>query len=183
MARAAINILGDGSIINITSIGKADITVEHPSPGQYLVVGTLGMCPPPEGWGYVINQMDAGATVATSFADGVLLVSVAKDGEPADLLHSITLHVSVEDLPPPDLPPPQEPEPADALALAHAEIAQRRAVADAAIIPLQDAVDLGIATDAEVGLMTEWKLYRVALNRLPDQPGFPNEIDWPAPPA
>ncbi|RFP92871.1 phage tail protein, partial [Pseudomonas putida] len=68
MARAAININGDGSILDITSLGKADITVEHPGPGQYLVSGTLGMCPPPEGWGYVINQMDAGASVATSFA-------------------------------------------------------------------------------------------------------------------
>ncbi|RFP92754.1 phage tail protein, partial [Pseudomonas putida] len=68
MARAAINIKGDGSILDITSLGKADITIEHPGPGQYLVSGTLGMCPPPEGWGYVINQMDAGASVATSFA-------------------------------------------------------------------------------------------------------------------
>ncbi|WP_175649493.1 tail fiber assembly protein [Pseudomonas sp. Marseille-P9899] len=183
MTRAAINILGDGSIIDITSLGKSDITVDHPGPGQYLVHGTLGMAPPPEGWGYVINQLDVGAAVATSFYDGVLAVSVVKEGEPADLLHSITLHVSVEDLPPTEAPPPPEPTPVDPLAEALAETARRRALADAAIAPLQDAVDIDEATDAETALLKEWKRYRVALNRLPDQPGYPNEIDWPAPPA
>ncbi|MGK0158930.1 tail fiber assembly protein [Pseudomonas mosselii] len=182
MARAAINILGDGSIIDITSLGKADFTVEHPSPGQYMVSGTLGMCPPPEGWGYVINQMDAGASVSTSFTDGVLLVSVAKEGEPADLLHSITLHVSVEEAPVP-VPVPPQPIPADPLQQAQEEVARLRAIADAVIAPLQDAIDLDEATEAEALRLKEWKRYRVALNRLPDQPGYPTAIDWPAPPA
>lgn len=180
MARAAININGDGSVIDITSLGKSDITVEHPGPGQYLVAGTLGMCPPPEGWGYVINQMDAGASVATSFADNVLLVRVAKDGEPADLLHSITLHVSVEEAP---VPLPPEPVPVDPLQQAQEEVARLRMIADTAIAPLQDAVDLEEATEAEVALLKDWKRYRVALNRLPEQPGYPTAIDWPAPPA
>ena len=180
MTRAAINILGDGSIIDITSLGKADITVDHPGPGQYLIAGTLGMCPPPEGWGYVINQMDAGASVATSFADGVLLVSVAKDGEPADLLHSITLHVAVEELPTPE---PPEPVPADPLQQAHEEAARLRAIVDAAIAPLQDAVALEQATELETTLLEEWKRFRVTLNRLPDQEGYPNDITWPALPA
>lgn len=64
-----------------------------------------------------------------------------------------------------------------------ADTARRRGIADAAIAPLQDAVDLDEATDSEVALLKEWKRYRVALNRLPDQPGYPAEIDWPAPPA
>lgn len=180
MARAAINIKGDGSILDITSLGKADISVERPGPGQYLVYGTLGMCPPPEGWGYVINQMDAGASVVTSFADEVLLVSVTKDGEPADLLHSITLHVSVEEAP---VPQPPEPVPADPLQQAQEEVARQRAIADAAIAPLQDAVDLEESTEAEIALLKEWKRFRVALNRLPEQEGYPTTIDWPAPPA
>ncbi|WP_256679800.1 phage tail protein [Pseudomonas sp. Q1] len=75
------------------------ITTEHPGPGQYLVYGTLGMTPAPEGWGDVVNQKDASCSVAISYSDAVLAVSVAKDGEPADLAHSITLHVAVEDLP------------------------------------------------------------------------------------
>ncbi|MGN7901489.1 tail fiber assembly protein [Pseudomonas sp. 22373] len=69
------------------------------------------------------------------------------------------------------------------LATVVADIAQRRTVADAAIAPLQDAVELEEATEAEAALLMEWKRYRVALSRLPDQEGYPNEIDWPAQPA
>ncbi|WP_286918661.1 tail fiber assembly protein [Pseudomonas sp. UBA6753] len=69
------------------------------------------------------------------------------------------------------------------LAAVVAEQAQRRAVADAAIAPLQDAVELDEATEAEAALLKEWKRYRVALSRLPEQEGYPSEIDWPAPPA
>ncbi|MBA1195723.1 tail fiber assembly protein [Pseudomonas plecoglossicida] len=64
-----------------------------------------------------------------------------------------------------------------------AEQALRRAAADTAIAPLQDAVDLDEATELEVAALKQWKRYRVALNRLPDQPGYPSAIDWPAPPA
>lgn len=64
-----------------------------------------------------------------------------------------------------------------------ADLAQRRAVADAAIAPLQDAVDIDEATADEEARLKLWKKYRVALNRLPDQPGYPATIDWPAPPA
>lgn len=35
-----------------------------------------------------------------------------------------------------------------------------------AIAPLQDAVDLDEATDAETALLTQWKRYRVAVNRV-----------------
>ncbi|WP_282561258.1 tail fiber assembly protein [Providencia rettgeri] len=35
-----------------------------------------------------------------------------------------------------------------------------------AIAPLQDAVDLDIATDEEIALLREWKKYRVLLNRV-----------------
>lgn len=69
------------------------------------------------------------------------------------------------------------------LVMVSADLAQRRAVADAAIAPLQDAVELEEATEAEAILLIEWKRYRVALSRLPEQEGYPNEIDWPAPPA
>lgn len=69
------------------------------------------------------------------------------------------------------------------LAAVVAEVAQRRAAADTAIAPLQDAVDLDEATELEVAALKQWKRYRVVLNRLPDQPGYPATIDWPAPPA
>lgn len=181
--RAAINILGDGSIIDITSLGRSDLTVEHPGPGQYLVHGTLGMCPPPEGWGYVTNQMDAGASIAISYSGDVLSVSVVKEGEPADLLHSITLHVSVDDLPLPELPPVPEPDFDDLLALVQAETAQRRAVADSMIAPLMDAVELGRANEQKLAALKAWKNYRLDLVDLPEQDGYPLDIAWPTPPA
>ena len=64
-----------------------------------------------------------------------------------------------------------------------ADTASRRAAADSAIAPLQDAGDLDEATEEEAARLKEWKRYRVALNRLPEQAGYPTEIDWPAPPA
>lgn len=64
-----------------------------------------------------------------------------------------------------------------------AEVAQRRAAADQAIAQLQDAVDLEDATEAETERLKAWKRYRVALNRIQEQAGYPTEINWPAPPA
>lgn len=69
------------------------------------------------------------------------------------------------------------------LAAVVADAAFRRAAADAAIAPLQDAVDLDDVTDAELLSLKAWKKYRVALSRLHEQPGYPTDIDWPAPPA
>jgi hypothetical protein len=69
------------------------------------------------------------------------------------------------------------------LAQVVAQAAARRAAADSAIDPLQDAVDLEEVTEAEAAELKAWKKYRVALNRVPDQPGYPDTIDWPAPPA
>ncbi len=66
---------------------------------------------------------------------------------------------------------------------AQVETARLRKIADDAIAPLQDAVDIDEATAAEETSLKLWKKYRVALNRLPDQPGYPGTIDWPAPPA
>lgn len=48
--------------------------------------------------------------------------------------------------------------------------------------PLQDAVDIGRATDGDVAQLTLWKGYRVDLNRIEQQEGFPAEIQWPLSP-
>ncbi|MGJ0624455.1 tail fiber assembly protein [Xenorhabdus bovienii] len=48
------------------------------------------------------------------------------------------------------------------------------------IAPLQDAVDLGIATDEEKTILTEWRKYRVLLNRV-DCSTAP-DIAWPEQP-
>lgn len=62
-----------------------------------------------------------------------------------------------------------------------ATVRRDRLLSEAAlrIAPLQDAVDLGSATTAEVELLRAWKVYRVELNRLEQQAGFPVEVDWP----
>lgn len=50
------------------------------------------------------------------------------------------------------------------------------------IAPLQDAVDLGDASSDEEAELTAWKRYRVALNRVQQQAGFPRAIEWPVMP-
>ncbi|AIL60947.1 tail fiber assembly protein [Pseudomonas alkylphenolica] len=69
------------------------------------------------------------------------------------------------------------------LAAVVTEAAQRRAAADMAIAPLQDAVELGRADQAKQDLLRAWKNYRIDLGEIPQQAGYPTEIDWPAPPA
>lgn len=64
-----------------------------------------------------------------------------------------------------------------------AEIARLRKIADYTIAPLQDAVDIDDATAAEISSLKAWKQYRVALNRIPAQPGYYEVIDWPVMPS
>ncbi|PAA08974.1 hypothetical protein CJU78_09455 [Pseudomonas fragi] len=55
-------------------------------------------------------------------------------------------------------------------------------VATRRIAPLQDAIDLGEDTPADVENLKLWKQYRVALSRIDQQPGFPGTVAWPAAP-
>ena len=48
--------------------------------------------------------------------------------------------------------------------------------------PLQDAVDTNTATAAERQNLVAWKQYRIALNRIEQQGGFPQSIVWPVSP-
>ncbi|WP_161547990.1 phage tail protein [Pseudomonas sp. Q1] len=103
MARAAINVLGaTGATYDLVTLGSSAITSARLSIGVYQITGCLGMVPfPPidDGWGYTINQVDRRADVEIEFADGLLTVTVTKDGQPYDLKHMITLHILVPDLP------------------------------------------------------------------------------------
>lgn len=79
-----------------------------------------------------------------------------------------------------------EPPPPTVEQLAATAVASRtrlQQLAAQAIAPLQDAVDLGESTAAEEAALTAWKRYRVALNRIEQQPGYPHTIDWPSSPA
>lgn len=51
----------------------------------------------------------------------------------------------------------------------------------ATIAPLQDAVDLDIATPEETSALKEWKTYRVMLNRVDTSLGA--DVVWPTRPA
>jgi len=48
--------------------------------------------------------------------------------------------------------------------------------------PFQDAVDLDEATADETVMLKKWKQYRIALNRIEQQPTFPTDIQWPVSP-
>lgn len=54
--------------------------------------------------------------------------------------------------------------------------------AAAIMAPLEDAEKLGIITQAETEQLTAWRLYRVALYRLPQSEGWPADIEWPPAP-
>lgn len=72
-------------------------------------------------------------------------------------------------------------------AFAAAEALERRdgllRVAALRIAPLQDAVDLGSASEEESASLLLWKQYRVDLGRIAAQDGFPESVVWPESPA
>lgn len=57
------------------------------------------------------------------------------------------------------------------------------AIAALRIAPLQYAIELNIATDADMKSLTKLKLYCIAVNRVSEQADFPSIIDWPAQPS
>lgn len=65
--------------------------------------------------------------------------------------------------------------------IAQEKLTTQLVLAAKAILPLQDSVDLDIATESELLLLKDWKTYRVALNRL-DLSTAP-DITWPEIPA
>lgn len=65
--------------------------------------------------------------------------------------------------------------------IASSRLAAEMDEANRTISPLQDAVDISIATDDEIARLAEWKRYRVALSRI-DISKAPN-IEWPLQPA
>ncbi|CZY33970.1 MULTISPECIES: tail fiber assembly protein [Enterobacter] len=73
-----------------------------------------------------------------------------------------------------DIEPPTREE---TIENAEALKAQLLSVAAQAIAPLQDAVDLSMATDDEMASLSAWKKYRVLLNRV--DTSEPDEIEWP----
>lgn len=75
---------------------------------------------------------------------------------------------------------PRIPSTEELIAIAEATKAKLMDAANKAIAPLQDAVDLGIATDEEAAQLQLWKKYRVLLSRV-DTSKAP-DVDWPITP-
>ncbi|MGG7557793.1 tail fiber assembly protein [Pseudomonas sp. ES3] len=89
--------------------------------------------------------------------------------------------VDINDGPEPEivpLPPSNE----ELAALAKEKRNQLLSIAANRMGPLQDAVDIARATDDEVARLLLWKGYRIDLNRIEQQEGFPLDIDWPISP-
>lgn len=63
-----------------------------------------------------------------------------------------------------------------------AQIQAELARANTAIIPLQDAVELDMATEEESTLYSQWRTYRVLINRIATQTGYPLNFEWPSSP-
>lgn len=63
------------------------------------------------------------------------------------------------------------------IAQANSKKQKLMAAATSAIAPLQDAIDIGEATDDEIDQLQAWKKYRVSLNRI-DTSNAP-DIEWP----
>lgn len=78
-------------------------------------------------------------------------------------------------------PPPPPPAVTEAQAASQRDYLLTQA--GLRIGPLQDAVDIDDASPAEISLLKKWKQYRVALNRLPEQAGWPADVQWPEMPA
>lgn len=75
------------------------------------------------------------------------------------------------------------PTPDQVLQLANLKRDELLAKAAIRIAPLQDAVDIDDASDDDIASLLLWKKYRVAVNRIDRQTGFPSEISWPEEPA
>ncbi|WP_211465712.1 tail fiber assembly protein [Collimonas silvisoli] len=74
------------------------------------------------------------------------------------------------------------PTDAEFLAAAQERMSNELRRANGEVTKYQDRVDVDDASDADVALLLAWKKYRVALNRLPDQAGYPHAITWPVAP-
>lgn len=115
---------------------------------------------------------------------------VSLDVKPEKLYHPSLVWVDISALEtPPDVnfiyrdgvftAPVNEAE--DPVYLAASRQAAEMEEASRLMAPLQDAVDIGKATQEEIALLNEWKGYRVMLNRI-DTTKAP-DIDWPEKPA
>ncbi|MDD1147148.1 tail fiber assembly protein [Pseudomonas protegens] len=83
----------------------------------------------------------------------------------------------------PELVDPAAPSTEDLIAAANSKRDALLLAAALRIAPLQDVADFDEATAAELTSLNAWKQYRVAVNRVSEQQGYPGTIDWPRQPG
>ncbi|CRI58661.1 phage tail fiber protein [Pseudomonas sp. CCOS 191] len=182
------------------------VTVERIATGVYRVQGSLGLAS--EGWriqdpcspdggrplGLAEGEQDEDGTLHIRLfrqrwvldAQGELHLS---KGEPLDVPSDswidvrLTMPVKASPTMPPVLPEADSPQAFASGQDAIEALAHLRNLADQAITPLQDAFDIGVASDNDLAALQAWKTYRLALARLPEQAGYPNDVAWPMAPA
>lgn len=74
------------------------------------------------------------------------------------------------------------PTDAELLEAVQERLARELRRANSEVTKYQDRVDVDDASAADVALLRAWKVYRVGLNRLPDQQSFPHSLTWPVAP-
>jgi Caudovirales tail fibre assembly protein, lambda gpK len=74
------------------------------------------------------------------------------------------------------------PTDAELLAAVQERLSRELRRANVEVMKYQDRVDVDDASAADVALLRAWKVYRVGLNRLSDQEGFPHSLTWPTVP-
>ncbi|WP_265532313.1 tail fiber assembly protein [Pseudomonas saponiphila] len=110
------------------------------------------------------------ALVISAFEHAVLFAGVAA-GKAIDF--SGTRPVLID-------PPPPTAEQYRETAFAQRDKAL--SVAALRIAPLQDAADLGNSSASDSAMLIKWKQYRIDLNEVEKQAGFPMDIQWPLAP-
>ena len=179
MANAAINIMGDGSIFDLTTV-MGDVTgvaVARLSTGVYEILGTSGLVPPPDGWGIVVNPQDKIAADSLFEGGRLVVTTLNREEEPADILSRLTLHVQVPDAEQTSILPVM-PDPGNGESLT-AEYESLRAHADTMIQPMQDLHDIGEGSVELDARLLAWKRYRVSLGRALEKVPLNEAVQWP----
>lgn len=91
-----------------------------------------------------------------------------------------TFHSQADGPPPSPVDKPKTEE--DLIVAASKQRDELLLIAATRIAPLQDAVDIDDATPEDVAKLKLWKQYRVAVNRVNQQPGYPDAVEWPSQP-
>lgn len=134
-----------------------------------------------------------------NIADGVVQYLLPTDGDITEMFHPDMIWVDVTDAIPPiasgwiaaeidgvwSFSVPVPPVLTDA-ELKAAALSRRDALlsqANEATAGMADAYLADLLSDAEKAMFKAYAIYKLALNKIDKQPGFPAAIDWPVAPA